>query len=118
VGGHHREVGGHRTGHVALHAGHVLDLVHHNVSVGRVVQLEIHHRRLIFGAGQILQGAQRKKLTAAFAALDNAANAKIVVQDLNRVPDFGVLGLREEVVDDHIIRALKRTALQIAETAG
>src|SRR5208337_2395572 len=85
--------------------------------VGGVVQFEVHHRGLILAAGQVLQGTQGQEFPPAFAALDNAAYAERVIEDLDRVPDPGMLGLGKQVVNNYIIRALKRTALQIVEAA-
>src|SRR5260370_11624342 len=91
----------------------MLDLVHHRIRVGGIVELQVHYRGLILAAGQILQGAQGKEFPPTLSTLDKAADGERVVENLDRVPALGMLGLRKKAVPNHIIRPSKRTPLKI-----
>ena len=94
------------------------DFVDHGFGVGRVIELQIKDGGLVFRPGQVLQSAQRNEFTRTLAMFDDAANAELGVQDVDRVADFGMFRLGKEVVDNDVIRPLKWSAFEVAETAG
>ncbi len=118
AGGHHGEVGSHGVDYVALHARHVLDFIDDGVGAGGIVEFEVEDGGLVFGADQVLKGAQGNELTGALATLHNAGDAEYIVENFNSLPDRGMFGLGKEVVDQYVVGSLKRTTFQIVESAG
>src|SRR5437660_1810979 len=70
-------------------------------------------RCLALGADQVLQDPNLNKLSRTFALLHNARHTEVVVQDLNRVADFNVLGFGEQLVHQPVVRTLKGSSSQI-----
>ena len=98
-----------------LHPGNGLYLVDYFVGVLGCVQLYVKSGRFSFGADEILKVAIAKNLRAPFPWATIPRHAKTVIQYLDRIPDFDVFGLRENVVHQHIVGALVRAAMQITE---
>ena len=72
---------------------------------------------LSLASDQILQGAQRNKLTTALAPFHDSADAKLGIKNLDGVADLGMLGLSKKIVHQHIVGRLERTSCKVAEAA-
>ena len=68
-----------------------------------------------FAPDQILQNADWQKLARALALAHDSRDAKVVVQNLDRVADLDVFRLGEQVVDESVVRSLERSALKIVK---
>ncbi len=75
---------------------------------GRVVGSEVEHGGLALGAGDLAHGVDGEELAAAFAVLDDAADAEGMVEDGDGVADLFAGG--SVVVEDDVVWALKRAA--------
>jgi hypothetical protein len=85
------------------------------IGVGGIIHFDVENGSVALCAYQVLQGFQRQTLAAAFAVRNDARDAEIMGQDLDRVADFLVVHAGKIIIDDHVIRPLKRSAGQIAE---
>src|SRR5260370_39724792 len=70
---------------------------------------------LAFPSNQDLQGPQRDIAAAAAAVRNHAANAKIVVQDLNHRSHMNFVSLSIDVVDNQVVGSLKRSAFKVSQ---
>ena len=107
----------HRVCDVTFHAWDLLDLVDDGVCVRRVIQLKVKHRSLILGSIQILQNSDLQEFSGPLALSHDSRNAKFVVQDFHFVANLDVLRLGQDIVDQHVVRPLERTALDEVEGA-
>ena len=79
--------------------------------------LDEERRRFVLCTHQILERGQRNKPAGEFAVFHDSADAEIMVQQLDGLTHFGVMGTGINVVHQDVVGRLKRAARVINETA-
>src|ERR1700683_2314728 len=112
---HHAQVVLHRSHIVILHPRLFFNGINHRSSIGRIIQLQIKNRCLSIRPNQILQRSYGNELARASSVFDNSANTELVIQYLHCVADIHMLLPCDEIVNEHVLRPAKRTALYITK---